>query len=124
MTEKKTVLIVDDELEILELSKEAFEYFNFSVVVASNVSEAVSAIKTYKIDYILTDYLMPEGNGITLVKIIRHQMKLNTPISFLTAESSSAIEDELKNLGVQKIFSKPMDIDEVVIYIQNALKAV
>lgn len=119
---KKTVLIVDDEPEILELNKEAFEYFGFSVVTALNVPEAVAALNTNTIDYILSDYMMPIQNGIELVKIIRYKMHLQTPISFLTAYTV-ATKEELNELGVQKVFSKPLDIDEVVVYVQNALKA-
>lgn len=122
MTAKKTVLIVDDEPEILELNKEAFEYFGFSVVTALNVPEAVNALNTNNIDYILSDYMMPIQNGIELVKIVRYKMHLQIPISFLTAYTV-ATKEELNELGVQKVFSKPLDIDEVVVYVQNALKA-
>ena len=87
-----------------------------------NVPEAVNALNTNNIDYILSDYMMPIQNGIELVKIVRYKMHLQIPISFLTAYTV-ATKEELNELGVQKVFSKPLDIDEVVVYVQNALKA-
>lgn len=116
----KKVLIVDDEPEILELNKEAFEFFGFEVYTAQSVSEAVEVLNKIEVDYILSDYMMPIQNGLDLAKIVRNKMKLKVPISFLTAYSL-ATKQEINELGVQKIFSKPLDIDEVVVYIQKEL---
>lgn len=120
---KKRVLLVDDEKEILDLNKEAFEFFDFHVFTALSVEEAVVILKKNDVDYILTDYQMPGKNGMDLVKTVRGELSMTTPISFLTAHTLDK-NDPLEALGVQKVFSKPLDIDEVIGFIGRYLNKV
>ncbi|MGZ3691260.1 MAG: response regulator [Pseudobdellovibrio sp.] len=118
-----SILLVDDEAEILELNKEVFESYGFFVLTALNVSEAEIILRRREVDYILSDYTMPLLNGSDFLNIIRSELKLNTPVSFLTAYSIS-ITPELHEKGVQKIFSKPIDVEEVADFVQNYFESV
>lgn len=69
--EKKSVLVVDDDQDILTL----FQYFlkeeSLNVDYLANSSEVMNKLKFKKYDLVITDILMPEINGIELTKMIK-----------------------------------------------------
>lgn len=63
---KPTILVVDDDKEIVELMKDFLEDESFAVVEANNADEALEAIKDNAVDCILLDVMMPGQNGFDL----------------------------------------------------------
>ena len=63
----KTVLVVDDEPDLLSIFSEYFRPY-FSVHTANNGADALHVFQSQSVDFILSDIDMPEMNGITLLK--------------------------------------------------------
>ncbi|MEI7720259.1 MAG: response regulator [bacterium] len=102
MSEKTTILIADDEAEILSMYKQKLTHAGFAVLTASNGEEACVAIKESKPDLVLMDIKMPIMDGMTA------QQKLHSDpetqyirVVFLTAFSNHAA-DQLRDVNFTK----------------------
>lgn len=110
---KGKVLFIDDEPIILEFAKEQFEYAQFEIETFANSAHALEALKTNKFDIIISDFNMPNFTGFELVSKVRSELKLDTPVIFLTGNYQLSA-DEADRLKIIQIFRKPIDLDEVV----------
>ena len=103
----KKVIIVDDEQDILNtLSR----YFNrkdkFEVETFTNPINALEAIKNNNYDLVLTDIMMPEMNGVDLLKQIK-EVKPDVPVVMMTAYSTIDKILECDKLGASDYVTKP-----------------
>lgn len=87
MTKKKAILVVDDEIEFLKMIRLRLEANDYEVVTAINGEQAMEKIKNYKLDAVLLDIMLPDMNGIDILKMIRKKDK-NLPVFMITAFSS------------------------------------
>jgi len=111
------VLIVDDDSQSLELLIDFFPIFlpelNTNISIANNGKEALEKISSSSIDLLITDYDMPELNGLELIKKIRanaifHPMKI---VLMTGSEYSSEISEAL-SLADAHMF-KPISIEHL-----------
>ncbi len=111
MTELKTLLIVDDEPDIREIFSLIYaEHFN--ILVADSGKEAFKLYKDNHIDIILSDLKMPNGDGAFLAKsVAEYDEKKPCPFFIMTANLEYNYDDLLE-MGVKVIFSKPFDFDQ------------
>ena len=92
----KKILIVDDETDFLEIMTQRIESWGYEVIPASNSKEAMDAFRDKKPDVIILDYLMPDIDGVQLLKKIR-TIDMGIPVIMFTAKpESEAIEDTEK----------------------------
>lgn len=82
---KKTILFIEDDLPTVEVYKTALEYAGFKVETAFSGNEGIKKIKAKAPDLILLDFLLPDMNGIEVLKEIRAQKDTkDIPIFILT----------------------------------------
>ncbi len=74
------LLIVDDEQEIREMLSRHFRYLGYDVEVAANGREALQKLGEKKIDILVSDIMMPEMNGVELLKQVRAEYPMLRPI--------------------------------------------
>jgi DNA-binding NtrC family response regulator len=119
MNRKNSILVVDDELNILEVIKARLEYNNFNVDTATSGKDALSLFAKNNYSAILTDLHMPEMDGFDLMSEIRNY-DTEIPIIFLTAHSS--LEKAVKSIkkGAYNFLEKPLDA-KFVNYIIDAV---
>ena len=67
------LLIVDDELEICQMLERHFRYLGYEVETAGNGVEALRRLELSKIDVIISDIVMPDMDGIDLLRKVREQ---------------------------------------------------
>ncbi|WP_053377381.1 response regulator transcription factor [Paenibacillus sp. FJAT-27812] len=116
----KTILIVDDEPEIVELMRIFLEREQVEIIEAFNGAEAWQQIETNKIDLAVIDIMMPQLNGYQLLKKIREKYKL--PVIILSAKNQDADKILGLGLGADDFVSKPFNPLEVVARIQAQLR--
>ena len=109
----KTVLIIDDEPNIRVLLQEEFEDFNADVSVAESGQAALELLKEKHFDIVFTDIKMPNGDGMWLISQIQNKLR-QQPQIYLCSGYSSYSSQDLKELGVTKVFQKPFDFLTVV----------
>jgi DNA-binding response OmpR family regulator len=102
---ERTVLIVEDEERIREITSDYFQASDFSVLEAKDGKEALDVFKINKIDLIILDIMMPKLDGWSVCKRIRKNS--DVPIILLTARSDE--DDQLLGfeLGADEYVTKP-----------------
>jgi two-component system alkaline phosphatase synthesis response regulator PhoP len=104
-----TILLVDDEPDILDLIQYNLEKEGFEVHVASNGKEAVKIADKTLPDLILLDVMMPEMDGMETCIQIRENSKLkNTLIAFLTARGEDYSQIAGFDAGADDYITKPI----------------
>ena len=119
---KKTILIVDDEQDILDLLSYNLSKEGYNIVTAYNGSDALLKINP-NIDLILLDVMMPKINGYEVCESIKKNLTYSQiPIIFLTAKSST--DDEYEGLirGAEDYIVKPISIKNLLLRIKNIFK--
>ena len=118
--ESNTVfLIVDDNLDMRKYLKSILQ--NYTCLEAKNGIEALEIVQNRKVDFIITDYMMPKMNGLTLITNL-NKRKNRIPIIMLTAKNDIDSKLEVLNLGIDDYVTKPFEKEELLIRINNAIK--
>lgn len=109
MNDNRTVLIVDDEEDILEFLEYNLKKENFDVHTASSGKKAIEIAQKFKPDLIMLDVMMPEMDGIETCKELRNIPGLqNTLIAFLTARNEDYSQIAGFDAGADDYISKPI----------------
>ncbi len=117
----RTILIADDEPDILEILNFNLQSEGYEVINALNGNEAVSLAKLHKPDLIILDVMMPGKTGFEVCKILRADKEFeNTIIIFLTALNDESTEIKGLETGGDDYISKPIS-PKVLISRVNAL---
>lgn len=117
---ESTILLVDDEIEILEYTKEEISPEFSKVILAKDGFEACDLLKSNKVDLIVTDYAMPKMNGLQLINFVKENYPL-IPVIMLTGNGANPeVLEALKN-GAFDILDKPFRTPVLVNRIQNGL---
>jgi two-component system alkaline phosphatase synthesis response regulator PhoP len=107
--DKKKILVVDDEPDILELVHYNLEKGGFDVETATNGREAIKIAKEMYPDLILLDVMMPEMDGMETCMQIRDHAELeDTVIAFLTARAEDYSQIAGFNAGADDYITKPI----------------
>lgn len=119
---KHSVLIVEDEDDIRNyLLTELGNHFR--VLSCSNGKEALEIIMSHMPDLVLSDIMMPEINGITLLKKLKQNIKTNhIPVILLTAKNSEKDYIEGLSLGADAYIAKPFNLDILITTIENLIR--
>ncbi len=117
------VLLVEDNLMNRMIVNYTLNYFNCIVTEATNGIEAVDILKEKSFDVILMDVQMPEMGGIEATKIIRADLKLDTPIIALTANAFKSEIDKCREAGMNDYVTKPFEESVLIeILARHAIK--
>lgn len=106
-----TLLLIDDDIEVLELNKKYLTSEGFTVHICSDPHKGVSIAQSHAPDCILLDIMMPGMNGLQVCQKIREFS--SAPIIFLTGKDSE--DDKINGLmtGADDYIVKPYSIREV-----------
>lgn len=104
-----TILLVDDERDILEFLEYNLLKEGFKIYTAENGKEAIEVAKKHQPELIVLDVMMPEMDGVETCKKLRELSSFkDTLIVFLTARSADEFEIEGFDVGADDYISKPI----------------
>ena len=106
------VLIVDDEKNFTDGIASLLGDYDFECFVAYNGRDALNVLKEKKIDVMITDLLMPEIDGIELLKRVRVQYP-NIQSIVMTAHGGQKENKIVRELGAKNFILKPIDVDQL-----------
>ena len=110
----KTAIVVDDEPDIVDIFGDLLKERKVDVIAKGyNGKEAIDLYATNKPDILFIDIMMPDGTGIHAIKKIRQKNK-NAFIIAVTADDSTVTEEKLKDLKVNGIAHKPVNMNEIM----------
>ncbi|MBC7540628.1 MAG: response regulator [Bacteriovorax sp.] len=121
--EKRTrlkILLVDDERDLLEMIVEIFINYGHDVSFCYSGNEAIEILKKEKFDIVVSDFIMPNGNGIDILIFI-NSIKEKPLFFFASGLADLSVEDCIK-LGARRYFSKPFDCDLLVAEIEKEFR--
>ncbi|MCL3778981.1 response regulator transcription factor [Prolixibacteraceae bacterium JC049] len=115
------ILLAEDDIDLGNVLSQFLEISGFEVLLARDGKEGLELFNHNKVDICILDVMMPEMDGFTLGKHIRKQNE-TVPFIFLTARNQK--DDILTGLklGADDYITKPFEVEELVLRIQNILK--
>lgn len=120
---KIKVLIVDDDRVIRETIAEILESEGYDIEVAENGKSALEKLEKFKPDVVLTDYLMPEMDGITLCKLIKNNPE-TIDIGVILITGVNDLDTRVSGLlaGADDFLNKPFMVPELQARIKSLSK--
>ena len=120
---QERVLVVDDDPDILHFVRVNLELEGFETETAANGRIALDGAKEKPPDLVLLDVMMPEMDGLTVLRRLRSAPATsNVPVILLTAKALA--EDRVKglNLGADDYITKPFDVEELMARVRTVLR--
>ncbi len=119
---KARILLVDDEPEILEITRWAFEVNNYEVFTTRTGEEALHLLESTPPDVILADFKLPKMSGIEFLRKTK-ELKPDIPIIMITGltHESEQIEKECEQLGTFSFLRKPLRMEAVLQIVAQAV---
>lgn len=115
------VLVVDDDY-LMRLAVEGVLSVDFEVKTASNVTEALSALADAEFDVVVTDYEMPGGSGLDLMRSVETKFP-NVMVIMLTGHVEVADVRQAESVqGLIRVLSKPYDPPRLIRWVANTVK--
>lgn len=122
-TKTKTVVVVDDDLNALELLEYNFTKLGFITIGFSDSSVADHYLKTIKVDAIVTDWMMPHIDGCQLVESLKDTVNQSTVKIMISCISDGFSIARALQSGVDFYYPKPLNVKELGQKIQTLLLA-
>ncbi len=117
------VLIIDDDEQIRVLLQQMMEWAGFDVLVAENGKVAMQMQSKQPVDLVITDLIMPEQEGLETISCLK---KEHANIKIIAISGGGRIGPEAYlpaalELGADRVFSKPFDVQEIVASVKELL---
>lgn len=123
MADNKTILVVDDEQDLLDLIEYNLKKEGFDVLKAEDGKEGISMARKHMPDLVLLDIMMPKMDGLEAVEVMRGDEELkHIPIIFLTARGDEKTEVEGLNKGGDDYITKPISTTKLISRIKAVLR--
>jgi two-component system KDP operon response regulator KdpE len=119
-TDKRNILIVDDEPQITRVLKTTLSGHGFSVRTAREGEEALHTYREWTPDLVITDLHMPGMDGLALCREIRK--KSAVPIIVLSVKGEEQIKVEALDAGADDYVTKPFSVNELLARVRAALR--
>ncbi len=119
-TDKRNILIVDDEPQITRVLKTTLSGHGFAVRTARDGEEALHTYREWTPDLVITDLHMPGMDGLALCREIRK--KSAVPIIVLSVKGEEQIKVEALDAGADDYVTKPFSVNELLARVRAALR--
>ena len=115
----KSILIIDDDKRLRELLEDYLKEKKYKIYLCDDFSSANEILQYFLFDLVIIDRMMPSGDGIDLIKIIKENK--NIPVIMLTAMGESESRIQGLQYGADDYLSKPFEPEELYLRIKKLL---
>lgn len=115
------ILIIEDEITLNRTLQEGLTDFGYQVDAAENYKDAEYFIDIRNYDLVLTDWMLPDGDGIELCKIVKNRSS-RTAVVIISARDDKESEIEALKSGADDYIKKPFDFDILLARIEARLR--
>jgi DNA-binding NtrC family response regulator len=116
---KFTILIVDDEEDLRDATVRDFKKKGFHVLTAESGNSAYKVIESQKVDLVVSDIRMPDGDGVFLLKIVC-SLPVKIPVILITGFADYE-ESDCIAIGALNVFTKPFNRAKLMDSVMDAL---
>lgn len=120
MTEKKLILIVEDDHQIRELVKINLEEIGYQVIETSTAAQAAVEVRSFDLDLIILDLGLPDRNGVNFIRECR--LLSTVPILVLSARIQEISKVSALDAGADDYITKPFGISELLARVRALLR--
>jgi DNA-binding NtrC family response regulator len=113
------VLLVDDEKDFLDIMVERMRARGMDVSTANSAHDALEMVKTEPYDAVIMDFLMPEMDGFSALKMVK-ESRPDLSVILLTANVTEEKRIEAIKLGALDVLEKPADLNVLTRKIEEA----
>jgi DNA-binding NtrC family response regulator len=121
MTEKKSVLIVDDDRAICSIFKEGLLASGYDCETAMSGKAAMAILRGRSFDVMVTDIIMPGMDGLELTSLAK-QIAPDMAVIVMTGFQQDESYDQAIGIGASDFIKKPFAINELVIRLERVLR--
>ncbi|NQV04100.1 MAG: response regulator [Candidatus Omnitrophica bacterium] len=123
MTDKKRILIVDDEDDLRNMLKFRLEAMDYDVSEAVDGQEGLDKARSDRPDLIILDLMLPKIDGFKVCRMLKFDEKYkHIPIIMFTARAQEKDKQIGKEMGAEAYITKPFDPDILLDKIRELLK--
>ncbi len=115
------ILIVEDEVTLNKTIAEGLQEFSYQTDSSENFKDAEYYVGIRNYDLVLTDWMLPDGDGVDLISIIK-QKSPRTAVVVLSAKDDKASEIKALRAGADDYIKKPFEFDILVARIEARLR--
>ena len=115
----KSILIIDDDKRLRELLEDYLKEKKYKIYLCDDFLSANEILQYFIFDLVIIDRMMPSGDGIDLIKIIKASK--NIPVIMLTAMGESENRIQGLQYGADDYLSKPFEPEELYLRIKKLL---
>jgi len=118
----ETILIIDDEETLLDLTREILENLGYKIITAQGALEGIETFRAKydEIDLVILDMMMPEMTGREVYPILK-SVDPNVKVLLATGLSVGERVDELLAMGVTHLVSKPYSVDDLATQVRQTI---
>ncbi|MHC1759503.1 MAG: response regulator transcription factor [Negativicutes bacterium] len=116
----KTIMLIDDDPEIVELVGKYLKREGYRNLFANNVRDGLQLARREKPDLVILDVILPDGDGMDLCRRLRDEMTM--PILLISAKGEDADKVLGLGLGADDYLTKPFSLNELVARVKAHLR--
>lgn len=120
MKSRQSIMMIDDEPEMLQLLARTFEMEGYETILAADGVSAMALLRDCKPDLIILDIMMPEPDGYIVLKRIRQSYDI--PVIMLTVKREATSLEKALALGADDYVKKPFRPLELVARVRAKLR--
>jgi len=122
MTEKKTILLVDDEPDLLESLAIRFKASGYNVLTSVDGLDALQKARTLSPNLIILDLMLPKMDGYKVARLLKFDNRYShIPILILSARGQDLDKEMGKNAGADDYMVKPFDSLDLISRVERLL---
>ncbi|MGE0200154.1 MAG: response regulator [Candidatus Melainabacteria bacterium] len=110
---QKTILILDDEPNILRSIQRSLRKEKMTILTATTAAEALQLMEDNEVQVVISDYMMPQINGIEFLEVVKHQYPLTVRVMFSGYADSQAYLDAINRCEIFRFLMKPVQISDL-----------
>ncbi|HEU4716956.1 MAG TPA: response regulator transcription factor [Bacteroidia bacterium] len=108
------ILLVDDDAMITELLSMKLGEKGYNVEQVSNGWDALKELSTQKYDLLITDLMMPDISGLTVISLLKNYVFGKIPVIIITSLDQSTMVLSGMGLGASDYFVKPINVEKLL----------
>ena len=117
-----SILLIEDASELVELISRELEEHNFEVHHAADGQEGLERCARLSPDLVILDWMLPKMDGLTVLRRLRSELKMMTPVLMLTARGEEVDRVVGLEMGADDYMSKPFSMRELIARVRALLR--
>lgn len=120
-SQQKTILLVDDDPEIVESMRIALESRGYQVLIARDGNQGLAMAEREDPDLVILDMMMPKRSGFLVLERLRRTQRIPTRVIMITANEGNRHKAYAEMLGVDDYIRKPFAMDRLLESVRRLL---